>query len=128
MKFGQLRAIGHNIADSLADGHGFLIGLYYMDIFGEADRVPERYIEVNFLTGTWSGRRPSDSLAKAFRLYAEALPAFCGKHGVPRSAFRELSVRFLAGGPPRLYIVKSRIKQGDGGRTSIRDFPESVSE
>lgn len=84
MKFGQLRAIGHNIADSLADGHGFLIGLYYINIFGEADRASERHIEINFLTGTWSGGRPSHSLAKAFRLYAEALPAFCEKHGVRR--------------------------------------------
>ena len=33
MKFGELKSIGHNIADSLACGPGFLIGVYCTDIF-----------------------------------------------------------------------------------------------
>jgi len=39
MKFNQLRAIGHNIADSLADGNGFLIGHYDMRLFEEVAGV-----------------------------------------------------------------------------------------
>ncbi len=52
MKFDELRSIGHNIADSLASGTGLLIGIYGTDIFGEASRSPERFITVDFLTGT----------------------------------------------------------------------------
>ena len=40
MKFDQLRAIGHNIADSLAGGMGLLIGVYRTDIFDEAGPAP----------------------------------------------------------------------------------------
>ena len=45
MKFSQLRAIGHNIADSLADGNGFLIGHYDMQLFEEVGRSSEGFIE-----------------------------------------------------------------------------------
>ena len=37
MKHDELRSIGHNIADSLASGCGLMIGVYDMDIFGEAE-------------------------------------------------------------------------------------------
>ena len=77
MKFGVLRCIGHNVADSLADGNGFLIGMYSMDVFAEAKQSRDGFIKVDFLTGTSSGGLPSYSLARAFELYAKALPSFC---------------------------------------------------
>jgi hypothetical protein len=43
MKFGELKSIGHNIADSLASGIGLMIGVYEMDIFGEAANSHEGY-------------------------------------------------------------------------------------
>ncbi len=33
MKLGELKSLGHNIADSLASGVGVLIGVYVTDIF-----------------------------------------------------------------------------------------------
>lgn len=33
MKFGVLRSIGHNIADSLASGIGLMIGVYTTNVF-----------------------------------------------------------------------------------------------
>jgi hypothetical protein len=98
MKFDTLRSIGHNIADSLASGIGLLIGVYEMDIFGEAGRSPEGYIAVDFLTGTSEGAKPSPSLARAISLYREAVVLLCGKHGTSPAAFRTLTARYSVGG------------------------------
>jgi hypothetical protein len=94
MKFGDLKSIGHNIADSLASGIGLLIGYYETDIFGEASRTPEGYIVVDFLNGTTEGGKPSPSLANAISLYRHALRNLCHRHGVEVSAFKTLKVRF----------------------------------
>lgn len=94
MKFGKLRSIGHNLANSLASGIGLLIGVYQMDVFGEAQRSPEGYIEVDFLAGKVSGEHASRSLRRAISLYAQALPSLCMKHGCSVRGFRSLSARF----------------------------------
>jgi hypothetical protein len=94
MKFDELKSIGHNIADSLASGIGLLIGVYEMDVFGEATRSPEGFITVDFLNGTSEGGTPSPSLAAAIRLYRDALVDLCEKHGTSPSAFRELTARY----------------------------------
>ncbi|PRA51826.1 hypothetical protein CQ062_19645 [Ochrobactrum sp. MYb68] len=91
MKFGELKSIGHNIADSLASGVGLMIGVYEMDIFGEAARSSEGYILVDFIHGTFSGAEPSASLSKAISLYTQALDELCRKHGTKANAFGELS-------------------------------------
>jgi hypothetical protein len=64
MKFDELRSVGHNVASSLASGCGILIGVYDMDVFGEVSRSGEGFIEVDFLTGTSEGVRPSPNLNK----------------------------------------------------------------
>ena len=98
MKFGVLKAIAHNLADSAADGMGFLIGVYAMDVFGEARATPDGYIEADFLTGETSGGQPSASLARALKLYAQvALPQLCERHNASPSDFRQLKVRFQPG-------------------------------
>jgi len=94
MKFNELRAIGHNIADSLASGCGFMIGVYQMDIFGEAGRSTERFINVDFLTGSSDGATPSPHLANAITLYEKALTDLCKNHGTSPSAFKELTARY----------------------------------
>lgn len=94
MKHAVLTAVAHNIADSLASGIGLLIGDYTMDVFGEAARSPQGFITVDFLTGATEGAEPSWSLARSVRLYANALPEFCTKHGVEKSDFRTLTARY----------------------------------
>ena len=95
MKIGVLKAVGHNLADSIACGNGFMVGLYQMDIFGEAAATPEGYIEVDFLTGNTIGGNPSSSLTQGLKLYSQdALPRLLGSHGASLSDVRELKVRF----------------------------------
>lgn len=105
MKFDQLRSIGHNIADSLADGHGFLVGHYFMDVFAEAAMTPERAIEVDFLTGKSHNSVVSHDATEVFRLYGEKLADFCRKHGASRSDFYQLTGRFFAENPRRFVVT-----------------------
>jgi hypothetical protein len=112
MKHDELRSIGHNIADSLASGIGLLVGVYDMDVFGEAGRSPEGFITVDFLNGTAVGGRHSVSLAKAIGLYREALPELCERHGVSVSSFRELTARYSIDALGRQVIVVVEDKNG----------------
>jgi hypothetical protein len=112
MKFGELTSIAHNIADSFACGNGFLIGLYYMDVFDEATKSPEGYILVDFIAGTSSGAQPSASLAKGIALYAQALDELCQKHGATADAFRELTVRYSLDVRGRRFVVTVEDRNG----------------
>lgn len=95
MKRGELLSIAHNLADSAATGLGLMIGVYAMDIYGEAAASPEGYIEVDFLTGATAGGTVSESLATALRKYStEALPRLCADHGTSPRVFRDLRARF----------------------------------
>ena len=94
MKHNELRAIAHNIADSLASGMGFPIGVYYTNIFEEAQKNVEAVIVVDFLKGIASSGAVSDSLAKAIGLYQGALEELCERHGGSISCFRKLEVRY----------------------------------
>lgn len=119
MKFGELKSIGHNIADSLGSGIGLMIGVYEMDIFGEASNSPEGYITVDFLTGATSGAQPSASLAKAISLYSEALDDLCRKHGASVDAFSELTARFSVDSHGRRFVVTVR---DNNDRHSIDEY------
>lgn len=94
MKLGALKSLGHNIADSLASGIGILIGVYDMDVFGEASSSEEGYIAVDFLNGTSTGSPVSQSLQRAISLYREALPDLCRKHGCDIADIATLTARF----------------------------------
>ena len=119
MKFGTLKSVGHNIADSLASGIGLMIGVYEMDVFREAAATPEGFIEVDFLTGEASGGEPSAELKRALRLYADALPDLCKRQGVEISDFRHLSARFSGGQMFKRFSVKVEDK---GGRQSVDEY------
>jgi hypothetical protein len=117
MKHNELRSIAHNIADSFVSGMGFLIGVYRTDIFGEARKSPEGFITVDFLNGTSTGGIASASLAKAIKLYSEALPSLCEKHGLSASSFQVLSVKYDALSM-HVYITVEDTK----GRQSIDEY------
>jgi hypothetical protein len=94
MKHGQLKSIGHNIADSLASGIGLMIGVYDTDIFAEAAAGAEGYIEVDFIAGTATGSNISNGLRGAIRRYKEELPGLCAKHGVDPRLIARLETRY----------------------------------
>jgi len=95
MKFATLKSLGHNIADSLASGIGLMIGVYSMDVFGEASAGKPGYIEVDFILGTTCGSPASRKLRAAIALYSsKALPALCEKQGVELDQGKAIRARF----------------------------------
>jgi hypothetical protein len=119
VKFGMLRSIGHNIADSLASGVGFLIGGYDTDVFGEAALASEGCVEVDFLRGRAWGDGISTSLARAVVLYRDALTDLCEKHGTSPLVFQELSARYSVVSLNRRFVV---VVADHHGRRSIDEY------
>ena|SRR2546430_14335374 len=119
MRFSALKSVGHNIADSLASGIGLMIGVYEMDVFGEAAAGAEGYIEVDFLRGTTSGSPASRKLLRAISLYSrDALPDLCQKHRVKVEDFKMLRVRF---GVDRAYGRHFAVTIANGSGKSSTD-------
>lgn len=94
MKFGELRSVVHNAADSLGSGIGLMIGVYEMDIYGEAGRSPGGVIAVDFLTGKVVEGEASESLRKAVDLYRTAFDELCVRHGLEPWSFKVATARF----------------------------------
>lgn len=94
MKFGELKSVGHNIADSLASGIGLMLGHDLSDIFGEATNSADGFIVVDFLIGATTGAEPSPDLARTVGEYAKALHGLCERHGSDASAFAALTARY----------------------------------
>lgn len=120
MKFGTLKSVGHNIADSLASGIGLMVGVYDMDIFAEALAASEGFIDVDFLSGQASGGKVSSKLEEAVKLYAEALPDLCKRHGVDVSDFQQLTARYSGRKP---HFERYDVTVVDkSGRTSTDEY------
>lgn len=120
MKFSHLKSLAHNIADSMASGIGLLVGVYDMDVFGEAAASNEGYMTVDFLNGVTSGATPTPALQAAILRYRDVLPSMCHKHGVALSDIETLLVRFgtdAAYGRHFKVTVKSR-----QGKTSTDQY------
>ena len=94
MRFGELKSIAHNFADSISSGIGLPIGTYGYDIFGEAQASPDGYIEIDFIASRVYGGETSRVLTEALREYKKWLPTLTAKHGAEVSDFTELTVRF----------------------------------
>ncbi|GAA0622754.1 hypothetical protein GCM10009422_18420 [Brevundimonas kwangchunensis] len=94
MKFGDLRSVAHNAADSLSSGLGFPIGLYVTDIYGEAGQSPGGVIGVDFLTGQVIEGVASESPGTAVELYRDAFKDLCRRHGCEADLFRVATARF----------------------------------
>jgi hypothetical protein len=119
MKRRVLPGIAHNVADSMASGIGLLIGVYDMDVFGEAARSPGGVIEFDFLAGRCTQGQASDSLVRAASLYAsDALPQLCARQGAEVGDFNLFLARFWSdAGVPRCDItIESRSGRRDTDR------------
>lgn len=73
---------------------GFMIGTYATDIFAEAGKNSDGFIEVDFLTGSIVGCGASPLLTRAVQLYRSALLTLCTKHGVEMAEFVTLTARY----------------------------------
>jgi len=94
MKFGTLKSLGHNVADSVASGIGLMIGVYEMNVFTDATSSKDGFVKVDFLRGKALGTEISTSMQRAIQLYREALPRLCEKHGIRLEEISELEAKF----------------------------------
>jgi hypothetical protein len=112
MKIGTLRAIAHNIADSLGSDIGLLIGVYEMNVFGEAKKSPGGVISVDFLAAKATQGKVSPALAAAIGKYRKALPGLCAKHGASIEGFKTLTARYSTGTFNKQIVVTVRNRVG----------------
>jgi hypothetical protein len=112
MKIGTLRAIAHNISDSLGSGCGLLIGVYDMNVYGEAKKCPGGVIAIDFLAAKTIQGKVSRTLGSAIAKYRAALPDVCAKHGASREDFKTLTARYSGGGSNRRVVVTVRDRLG----------------
>jgi hypothetical protein len=119
MKHDALRSVAHNIATSLAGGIGLLIGVYDFDVFEDARKSQVGYITVDFLKGTTTGGKPSLKIRKVVRLYRDALPKLCQKHGVSISDFVVLNATYSGSLLRKTFSVTV---QDLNGHQSVADY------
>jgi hypothetical protein len=112
MKIGTLRAIAHNVADSLGSGIGLLIGVYEMDVFGEAKKSPGGVIGIDFLAAKATWGKVSPALAAAIAKYRKVLPTLCAKHGASIEDFKMLTASYSTDTINRRIIVRIRDRIG----------------
>jgi len=112
MKIGTLRAIAHNIADSLGSGIGLLVGVYDVNVFGEAKRSPGGAISIDFLAGKATKGTASRALRAAIVKYHRALPKLCGKHGASIDDFKTLTASYSTDRFNRRVVVTVRDRLG----------------
>jgi hypothetical protein len=112
MKIGTLRAIAHNVADSLGSGCGLLIGVYDMNIYSEVNKSPNKVITIDFLAAKVTQGKVSRSLAAAIYKYRMALPTLCDKHGATIEDFKTLTARYSADVFNRRIVVTVRDRLG----------------
>lgn len=130
MKHDVLRSVAHNIADSLACGSAFLIGVQ-SNVYAEARQNRSGSITVDFLRGVVTDGSPSQNLVEAIKLYRDALPELCEKHGLSLSDFAELTARYSISLSGRRFVVAITDRNGrrssaeyggiDGQRTKVID-------
>lgn len=119
MKHTELRAIVHNIADSLASGLCFVVGHYEADVFGEASRSPNGSLTIDFLSATVVEGTASPHLCKGVVLLRGALLRLCHEAGGSATELREARVRFWSDRLNRRFEVTI---EDDRGRRSITEY------
>jgi hypothetical protein len=119
MKHAELRAIVHNVGDSLASGVSLLIGFYEIDVFGEASQSRDGSLTIDLLAGRVTEGSASSSLAEAVTLYRDALAKLCAQAGGSISELAEAQVRYWSDPLGRRFAVTI---QDRSGRRSTTDY------
>lgn len=118
MKHRRLHGIGHNFADSLASGVGFVTPMTtFSDVFGEAASGADGAIVVDFLTAKVVGGSGSRNFQRAVWQYRIAFAEFCHRSGADISDFRQFRARYWTGVAGRRYSVM--IEDADGKATVV---------
>jgi len=123
MKHAELRAIVHNVADSLASGIGLLIGHYETDVFDEASRSGGGSLTIDLLAGRVTEGTASEALSEAVSLYREALADLCVKAGGSVAELSQAKVRYWSDPLDRGFAVTIEDANGRRSTTEYAGVP-----
>ncbi|TKW66383.1 MAG: hypothetical protein DI616_10505 [Paracoccus denitrificans] len=118
MKHAALRAIIHNLADSLSGGVSLLAGSYDLDIYRDADRAGPAGVTVDFLNAT-ADTPVAQPVRDALPKLRDALERLCRDAGGSIADFRVAQARFLSDGIHRKFTV---IVEDRRGKRSAADY------
>ena len=93
-----------------------MIGVYELDVFGEARRSPEGAITTDFLSGHVTEGQPSPGLSHAVVLYRDAFIEACLKAGWSIDQIREAKARFWSDSLQHRFTVT--VEDASGQRSS----------
>ena len=119
MKHATLRAIGHNLADSIASGCSLLLGVYEFDIFHEIAIADKEPVTMDFLNGVVCEGEASHPLRDIAARARHALPDMCASHGATLEDFAELKAKFFLSRTSRRFTI---ILTDVGGKRTEMDY------
>lgn len=124
MKHNRLLAVAHNYAASLSSGLGFVIGHHSSDVYEEAARQEDGFVEVDFLLGTIVRGACSEKFAETIKAYRAGFSEFCDRNQASKRDFAEFyAIYFIHNGARRYsVVVKDR-----SGKATAREY-EAVSD
>ncbi|MEE2525398.1 hypothetical protein V0U79_03395 [Hyphobacterium sp. HN65] len=130
MKFGELKSVGHNLAASFASGIGMMVGQYLDDVpYAEIRKADGDFLEIDFLSGTVSGIKPSPPLETYIDVFvSKGLQHLCDRHGLQRADFAGLKVCFFSGPGGSGFIVTVTDKNGNTSSDEYAGYGERVWE
>ena len=94
MKHGQLRAVAHSIADSLAGGVSLMTGFYDLRIYEDAMRSEGGILTVDLLNGRVVRGTPSTDVVAALLRIPKEFDRLCSAKGFVRSDCRRALAHF----------------------------------
>lgn len=91
---------------------GLLIGVYGMNVFGEAKKSPDGVVCIDFLAAKATKGKISPALKAAIVKYRTALPSLCAKHGASIEEFKTLTVTYSTDRLNQRIVVTVRDRLG----------------
>ena len=112
MKHSSLHSVAHNLALSLSGGISFVIGHYSLDVYSVAAANSDGSVLIDFLKGAVDSEYSNAELLAAVPQFKNALPAFCEKHGVSASDYKDFLVRYFATSGGNKFVVTIEDRRG----------------
>lgn len=95
MKFDDLCAIAHNLADSFGSGASLLFNNFGIYPYDDVARSSNGMLEIDFLNGRVISGTASAELTHFIAMSPSVLDDLCMSHGTSSKAFNTLSVRYV---------------------------------
>jgi hypothetical protein len=128
MKHAQLKAIAHNVADSLGGGICLMIGYFAVDVYSDARNSPTGTIRVDLLRGIVTEGDAEVTFLAALKRIPAALSEQCDKAGGSWDEYRRAEVIFHGRRAEPAFTVIVEDKFGKRTETDYQGSPARRSK